>query len=650
MLDSFRRFAKSKVGTGILVVLFVAVLASFALNDLSGVKNGGLGLTGSALAKAGGREVTDRDVTLAMEQLLNRARQQNPSATGADVAADFDPLVESLIQGQTLLAFGDRNGLDLSKRLFDAEIARLPAAQGLDGKVNDSSYQAFLAKQRMTDAELRRLIASSLAQKLLLAPVAANARLTLGLAAPYAAMLMEQREGELALIPVAAFTAGLKPSDTQLAAYYGDRKARYVVPEQRSLRIARFGPADVAAVTPSEQDIATYYNANRASYAAKEVRTISQAIVPDAKVAGGIASRARAGQAFAAAAQPAGLSAGDVSLGPQTRDQFKGLAGESLAATAFGPAVKAGTIIGPVQSDLGWHVIRIDAVTGDAGKTLAAAHAEIAAKLTIDKRKTALGDLVDRVQNALDGGESFADVVTKNRLTASETPLLTAQGTARADPAYKLPAEMAGALKSGFELTGQDAPVIETLPGDAGFALVALGKQLAAAPAPLTQVRDQVARDWIAEQAFARARSAADRVAASASAGTPLGQAVKAAGVNLPPPRPVVARRIELQKAPPTVADALKALFALPAGKSRMVTVPSAQAFAVVSVAKITPGNAMVAPGVIAQVQREFQRGATEEYARQFLGAIGQRIGVKRNASAIAATRQRLTSSPNATE
>ncbi|MEO7379000.1 MAG: SurA N-terminal domain-containing protein [Sphingomicrobium sp.] len=643
MLDSFRRLSKSKIGTAILVVFLLAIVASFAMSDVSSLKTSNFGLGSETLAKVGGEEVTDRDAGDAMAQMLNRAREQNPAATYQDLAGEYEPLLQSLIQRASLGAFAANNGFVLSPRLLGAEIAKIPGTRGLDGKFSESKYQEFLSQQRLTDAQLRRLLGADLTQRLLLTPAAANARFAVGMSQPYASMLLEERQGELALIPVGAFSAGLKPTDAEVAAFYAANKARYTVPEQRVLRIARFGPAEAsAAAAPSEAEIASYYQKNQASYGANETRVISQAVVPDAKVAAGLVARARA-ESFAAAAQPAGLSAEDVSVGPQTRAQFTELAGEKVAALAFAPSVAAGTVIGPIQSDLGFHVVRIESIKRDPGKTLATARAEIAAKLAADKRKTALGDLVNRVQDGLDNGESFAGVVASNKLTVSETPLLTAQGKAPTDPAFKLPAELAGALKSGFELTPDDKPVIETLPGDAGFALVALGKTLAAAPAPLAQIRDAVASSWIAQQALLRARAVTSAIAAKVAAGTPMASAVAAAGVKLPPPTPIHARRLQLEQAPPALLPPLKMLFSLAEGKSRMVMMPAANAFAVVRAVKIIPGNALTQPALIGKVQAEFQQGASQEYAEQFLSAVQAQVGVRRNESAIAASKQRLT-------
>ena len=117
----------------------------------------------------------------------------------------------------------------LSKRLVDAEIASLPQTRGLDGKFSEQAYQAFLQQQQMTDADVRRLLQVALTQRLVLAPAAVDARVPVGVARPYASMLLEQREGQMALVPADAFRAGLNPSDGDLQSFYAQNRQRYMV-------------------------------------------------------------------------------------------------------------------------------------------------------------------------------------------------------------------------------------------------------------------------------------------------------------------------------------------------------------------------------------------------------------------------------------
>ena len=643
MLASFRRLSKSTVGSIIMVLFVLAILASFAMGDIANLRSGSLGMNSSTLAKVGRQQISDRDMSRAMERRLTEVRQQNPIADYATISGDFDPILTSLIDQRTLQAFADKYGFTLSKRLVDAEIANIPGTKGLDGKFSEQAYLSFLAQQRMTDQEVRQLITSSMLQRLLLTPVATNARVPIGFATPYASMLLEARQGDVAIVPVTLFRAGLNPTDADLQRFYATNRNRYMVPEQRVLRFARIGPEQVAGVTATDQEIAASYNANQATYGAKEIRVISQAVVQDRNAASAIASRARGGASFVAATTPAGLSAADISVGPQTRGEFASLAGDAVAAAAF--SAQSGAIVGPIQSDLGWHVVKVDSVRREGGKPLAAASGEIAAKLTADKRKEALADLVTKVEDAIASGSNYTEAAGQAKLTVTETPLITAAGAARDNPGFRFPAELAPALKGGFELTQGDDPVVEALAKDAGYVLVAPARIVPAAPAPLASIRARVAEDWVNQRAVERARAVANAIAAKTARGVPLAKAVAEAGIALPPARPVGARRLDLAQLGDNVPAAIRMLFTLGAGKSRMVPDPQQRGFSIVKVNRIIPGNALSQPLLVARVQGEFQQAITEEYAREFLAAAREAIGVRRNESAIAAAKKRISGS-----
>ena len=643
MLASFRRLSKSTVGTIIMALFLVAIIASFALADIQGILSGGGfgGGGGDSLVKVGSKKVTDRDMTRAMDRRLSQAREQNPEATYASIAGDYDQLLSALVDAETLEAFADKYGFTLSKRLVDAQIANIPAAKGLNGQFSEQSYATFLNQQRITDEEVRMIIGNGLLQQLMIAPAVVNARASVGMATPYASLLLEAREGEIALIPLSAFRAGLNPTPAAIQAFYAANQRRYMVPEQRVLRIAKIGAEQVANVQPSDKEIADYYNANRAQYAAKDTRTISQAVAPDQATANAIIQRLRSGQTFAAAAAPAGFAPQDLELGAQTREQFTTVAGARVAGAAFG--ANEGAIVGPIQSENGWHVVKIDRIQREGGKTVAEARAEISAKLATDKRKAAIENIVNQVQDAIDAGGSFTEAAAAGKLAIVETPPVTADGRSRANPSYTLPPELAPALKAGFELAENDEPLIETLPNEAGYALVAPARVIAAAPAPLESIRDRVTQDWIADQISQRARQLAQTIAGKA-ARAPLSEAVR--GTTFPVSvEPVKARRIQLSRFQGKVPSPLTMLFSLGQGKVRTVAGDQGEGIYVVKVNKITPGNALTQPTLITQTQQQMQNSLSQEYGAQFLNAMRQAVGVKRNEKAIADSKTRIMGS-----
>jgi peptidyl-prolyl cis-trans isomerase D len=208
-----------------------------------------------------------------------------------------------------------------------------------------------------------------------------------------------------------------------------------------------------------------------------------------------------------------------------------------------------------------------------------------------------------------------------------------------------LPPELAPALKTGFDLDANDPPEIVTLPNNQGYAMVSPGQIVPAAPAPLSAVHDQVANDWIDAKALDRARLVASQIETKVDQGTPLEQAMKQSGVTLPPVQPLKARRIQIATAQGPVPPVMKMLFSLAEGKSRMFADPQGRGFFIVKVDKIVPGNAMVQPALIGQMQNELQQGLGDDYSREFLAAMRQELGVKRNEAAIQAMKTRMTNS-----
>lgn len=645
MLSFFRSVSSSRIGKVVAAMFGIVILGSFAMADIQNFGMGSLGggLSSSTVAEVGSVDITDRDMSDAMQKRLADVRQQNPSADYADIIGDFDGILSQLIDEKAMEAFARKYNFPISKRLIDADISQIPGVNGLNGKPTVQSYQTFLQRARLTDAQVRDIIRAQIAARTLILPVASDARVPVGVATQYAGMLLEGREGQAAVLPLTLFSAGLKPSDADLQSFYKSRRNAYMVPEQRTLRFALITPDAVTVAPPTDQEIAAYYKANQATYAPSETRTLSQAVVQDQKTAQAIADAAKRGATIAAAAAPAGNNAALSTVTDKTRQDYGSIAGDRAALAAF--SVAQGEVIGPIQSSFGgWIVAKVEGVKKASGKTLDQAKAEIAAKLSAEKSKNAMEELYNKAQDELDGGSNFTEVASKLKLPVTTTPPVTANGTSLSNPDFKLGPNLAPAVKAGFDVSPNDEPEIATLANGGGYAIVSPEKVDAAAPAPLASIRDRVANDWIASQAMIRARTAANQIAAKASAGMSLADAVKQSGLNAPV-RPISARRIQIAQSKNPVPPAVQTLFVLTAGKSRAVPDQQGRGFFVVKVTKITPGNPLVEPGLIGTMTRELQGAAEDDYARQFLAAIRSTLKVRRNESAIAALKQRLLSS-----
>ncbi|MBY8822993.1 SurA N-terminal domain-containing protein [Sphingomonas colocasiae] len=645
MITFLRSIFNSKLGLAISFIFIALVGIAFAAGDITGSSSfgGGGGLTGggSTVAKAGGQDIDSVELQQRVDNTISIERRQQP---GLDMATfltggGFEATLEEMINTAALKAFGKDQGIEVSKRLVDGQIASIPAFFGPTGQFDENVYRQALADRRVNSNQFREDVGNELLARQLLTPAMSGSRLPLVMARPYAEILLESRTGLVGLIPSSAIPTGTPPTDQELATYYKRNVARYTVPERRVIRYAPFGASTLGAkAEPTEAEVSAYYSKNAARYAASETRDLTQVIVQDQKAAQAFEAKVKAGTSFADAAKQARLE--PVSLKAQTRAAFGGLSSNTAATAAF--ALAQNGVSAPQRSGLGWHIVRVDAITSIPAKPLAAVRGEILEALKTEKLTAALADLVAKVQEQVDGGATFDEVVKANGLNPVTTPAITSTGADPENPALQPDPRFARFLAPMFEAQTDDDPGIEQIVPDREFALAKLERIIAAAPRPLAQIKTQVTADFERDRAARQARTIADAVIAKVGKGVAFAQALREAGIALPAAQPVGGRYQDLvqgQRVPPPLA----LMFSMKEKTAKRLEAPANQGWFVVWLDKITPGDIRTAPNLVAQVQAESSREIGGEYAMQFVNAIKAEVGVKRYPEAEAKLKRQLS-------
>lgn len=638
MLSVFRHKNSSWLVAAILGLGIIALVITGVGTGPSGTPVAG---GGERLAQVGKETVSSVEVADQVNRQLERIRQQQPEVDLAALFQDgaYEEIVKQMIGQKALLAFGREQGMAASKRLVDGEIAGIPAFHNLAGQFDNNVFQQMLAQQRISEQDLRDDIAGSIIQRQLLLPVSAAPVVPQEMALQYASLLLERRSGSIGLIPAAAVAAGPAPTEADIAAFYRKNQARYMIPERRVIRYATFGPEHVgAAAAPTDAEIQAAYQTNAARYAARETRDLSQVVLPDQAAARAFAAKLASGTSFAAAAQQAGFSEADTRLAAQNKAEYQRLTSAAVANAAFAAAEGASTA--PVQSPLGWHVVRIDKINRTAATPLAAVRGEIQAQLQQQKAQEALADLVTRMEDTLADGASFEELARAERLQIQETPALTVTGQNPAAADAQTAPEVQALLKEAFQMSTDEDPVVETLAPNR-FAVMQLARVVPAAAPPLAQVAERVRGDFLSQRANERARAVAEGIAAKVNRGMPAAQAYAGAGVPVQRQQ-VSAQRIELAQPNQPVQPSMAMMFSLPKGKARTLAAPNGQGWLVVHLENSIPGSATGQAGLIQATRTQFEQIMGEEYAEQFSRAVQARVKVERDETAIAKVKRSL--------
>lgn len=641
MLGFFRSFLKSRLGV-ILALVFLALIAlAFAGADITGSRFGGVA-GGDRAASVGGDRIGIGDLGKTVTRAFESERQQTPTLTMKDFLEQgaLDDALSGMVDRTAMLEWGKKYGIVASSRLVDSEIAKISAFQGPDGKFSQTTYKQLIAQRGLTEAGVRNDIGQGLVARQILVPAGFGATMPRDAALRYAAQIKERRDGVIATIPSLAFAPKQPATDQQLDAFYKANLGRYRQPERRTVRYAFLDEAALKSVpAPSDAEVAERYKLNAATYAASETRTVTQVIVPTEAAARALAAEVGGGKAIEAIAKEKGLGA--TKLPDLTREALSSQASDAVAAAVF--ATAQGQVAAPARSPIGWHVIRVDAITRKPGKTLDQARAEIVAAMTLEKRRAALTDMSAKIEQQFENGTSLADVAKSMGLTVQTTAPLLATGQVFGKPAEKAPADVAPLLPAAFSMEREGEPQISEVPGSTKFALFDVGEITEAAPAPLAQIKDVVARDYAADQGSAQAKIASDKIMAALAKGTSLAEALKTLGVALPAPQAVNMERQQLAAAGGRVPAPLALMFSMAKKTSKRLEAPGKQGWFIVTLNDIIPGQVAANDPMLPTIQRELGAAAGRELADELRTAIRNEIGVKRNETAIAALRKQLT-------
>lgn len=642
MLQFFRKALSSWVVLALLGLLLVA----FVITGVGDPFNGGGPAPGS-LVKVGDANITEPQFRQRFDQMLQQARQQNPTATAEQAARAglVEQLVDQLSSLSALEQFAARQGLAYSDTAIDREIASIPAFQ-IAGRFDQGTYEQALAAQRLSDRDLREGLRGDALRRQLLVPIAYGAQAPRALGEPYASLLLEQRRGLIATVPSASVKGITPATDAQLNAFYRANIGRYTLPERRAFRYALIRKDDVLnRVEVPEADIQRYYNERKDVYGGVEQRELSQVVVQDQAVAQRIAARAKAGEAFSTVAtQLAGYAPDDVKLGALNQPKLAETTNADIARTVF--AAPSGAVVGPIKSDFGWHVVRVDRIVPGQSRSLAQVRDEIVKTLRAERAEDLLSDQIAEIEDALADGQSLADVAKTYNLTPVQVPLATRDGRTADRSGVQLPPQVAPLVTRAFEAQAGEEPTVQEL-GNDSFAVLEVSDIVEPTPVPLAQVRAVVAAEWLRDQRMTRAKAVADAIVAEVRRGTPLAQALSKRG--LPAAQPFTGRRVEISRGG-QVPPPLALMFTMPKGSVRTLPGPNGLGWYVVTTDEVTPGNPATAPGILEATQAEMARNAGEELLAQFAHAVRRKVGVERNDDAIQALKRRYLGQAPATE
>ncbi|MFM2348969.1 MAG: hypothetical protein RL654_3722, partial [Pseudomonadota bacterium] len=389
MFDFFRRHTRV-----LQFLLLLLIVPSFVVFGIQGYDKFSQGK--DEVAKVDGQSVTRGEWDQAHRNQIERMRAQMPNV---DVKLLDTPdvrkrVLDDLIRQRVLFAASRDLHLvptdERLKRLFetDPQFANLRNADGTVRK-------ELLAAQGMTSQQFAARLSQDMSLNQVLLGVGATAVVPNAVARSAVDAFYQRRDVRVQTFAAKDYLAKVQASDAEVQAYYDDPKhaARLQSPESVSFEYVVLDlPSIARSVSVAEDDLRKYYAENAVRYEQPQERRARHILIKaDAGATAEVKARAKArAEALLVDARknPAGFAdlaransedPGSAKQGGDLDWFARGAMVKVFEDTAF--ALKKGEISGVVESDFGFHVLKLDDIRGGDKRSFESVKTEIEAEV-----------------------------------------------------------------------------------------------------------------------------------------------------------------------------------------------------------------------------------------------------------------------------
>jgi len=370
------------------------------------------------------------------EQSYRDVLQQNPQfATLPDNVRQQlrRNILEELIQQRVIDNYLEEAGYRISDAQVTSLIQQIPEFQ-TNGRFDVALYRDLLAQNGYEPASFERAQRVTLRRQQLERAIRGSSVMSPAAYRRYLNLAGEQRVVRVATLDGAAVGEEIEITEDMVTAYYDGNPSLFQLEESADVRYVEILHSDVAqSVNVTEDDIREYYEANADLYAQDEQRQARHILVAfnDDEAAAeekatALAARISAGEPFEDIARTNSddtLTAGQGGdLGALTRSQLPDELGDAIFDMA------EGDVRGPIRSDFGFHIVRLDRIVEQGPMALEQVRAEITSDLQDQQAEGLFRELERKLSDALFDAGSIEELAAAVGVDVKEADGFTRSG------------------------------------------------------------------------------------------------------------------------------------------------------------------------------------------------------------------------------
>ena len=379
MFDAVRNNKK------IVQVFLVLIALPFAFFGVESFRDGGAGVD---VAKVGEIKISQQEFQQAVREQQDRLRGQlgelDPKVL--DNPEFRQAILDDLIDQRLLFQEARKRHLFASDDAVRQAIMAVEAFQD-NGQFSQQRYEALLSAQGMSPAGFEAQVRQDLALQQLAGTIGRSGIVSQRVTDKVLALQSDARHVQEFVLPVENYVAKVKLEDGAAKKFYDENTEQFRTPDQAKVEYVVLTPESLA-VEVSEAEIKAWYDGHKERYQQPEERRASHILIAAEKL-GKDKARQKAEEvlrevqakpaAFAELARKHSDDPGSASQGGDLGFFGRGMMVKPFEDATF--ALRDGEVSGIVESDFGFHIIKLTGQHVAREKPLAEVRGEIEREL-----------------------------------------------------------------------------------------------------------------------------------------------------------------------------------------------------------------------------------------------------------------------------
>lgn len=487
---------------------FVWILMGMLIIGLAGFGAVNFTSSASSVARVGDEEVSIGAYMRGLQQEQRALQAQTGQAVSISQLAAFG--LDRVVLGRLIsLAALDHEtkglGLSIGDENLIEELGAIEAFQGVNGGFDREAYSFALnnagLSEKEFEADLRREAARTIVQNAVLS----GTRMPQTLADTLTGFIGARRSFSYVQLNAAdiALTSAV-PSDEDLKAFYEARQGQFMLPEAKVITYAALRPSMLLdEVDVDEAALRQLFEDRADQYQVPERRLVERLVFAGSEAASSAKAQLETGGAtFESLVDARGLTLQDIDMGDVTM-------GDLGAAATDVFSVQVGDVAGPLPSDLGPALYRVNGRLAAQTTTFEQAKPELRDELASDRARRLVEAQAEDIDDLLAGGATLEELATESGLE-----LVQINWTEQVSDGI---AAYGGFRTAAAAVTIEDFPAVDFLDDGSLFAL-RLDETLPQRPEPFASAKDKVLAAWQADRLNTALREQGEALLTSAQA------------------------------------------------------------------------------------------------------------------------------------